>query len=114
MQEEAFDIADKVVVFNRGRVEQYGEPQELARSPASPFVMQFVSDVNTLPSTSLARPGLSWVLLAQTSVQALLEPGNLSVISPAPPECLCGKACERTLARTATLSISGCLLLLCG
>ena len=45
-----------MVVFNRGRVEQYGPPDELARSPASPFVMQFVSDVNTLPSTCLVRP----------------------------------------------------------
>ncbi len=56
MQEEAFDIADRVVVFNRGRVEQEGEPAEVARSPASAFVMQFVSDVNTLPSASLVRP----------------------------------------------------------
>ena len=55
-QEEAFDIADRVVVFNRGRVEQEGEPAEVARSPASAFVMQFVSDVNTLPSASLVRP----------------------------------------------------------
>ena len=55
LQEEAFDIADKVVVFNHGRVEQHGEPEELVRSPASPFVMQFVSDVNTLPSSSLVR-----------------------------------------------------------
>ena len=55
-QEEAFDIADRVVVFNRGRVEQEGEPAEVARSPASAFVMQFVSDVNTLPSASVVRP----------------------------------------------------------
>ena len=55
MQEEAFDIADRVVVFNRGRVEQEGTPEEVARSPASAFVMQFVSDVNTLPATSLVR-----------------------------------------------------------
>ncbi len=55
-QEEAFDIADRVVVFNRGRVEQEGEPAEVARSPASAFVMQFVSDVNTVPSASLVRP----------------------------------------------------------
>lgn len=47
-QEEAFDIADQVVVFNRGIVEQSGTPEELQTAPQTPFVMQFVSDTNTL------------------------------------------------------------------
>ena len=50
LQEEAFDIADQVVVFNRGIVEQSGTPEELQTAPQTPFVMQFVSDTNTLPT----------------------------------------------------------------
>lgn len=49
-QEEAFDIADQVVVFNRGLVEQSGTPEQLQTAPQTPFVMQFVSDTNTLPT----------------------------------------------------------------
>ncbi|KAL3148604.1 hypothetical protein ABBQ38_014032 [Trebouxia sp. C0009 RCD-2024] len=50
-QEEAFDIADKVVIFNRGRIEQVGTAREILDNPATPFVMNFVSDVNQIPST---------------------------------------------------------------
>ncbi|MCL6442714.1 MAG: ABC transporter ATP-binding protein [Alicyclobacillus sp.] len=45
-QDEAFDIADKVVVFHEGRIEQVGSPQEILESPATPFVSMFVGDVN--------------------------------------------------------------------
>lgn len=55
LQEEAFDIADQVVVFNRGLVEQSGTPQELQEAPQSPFVMQFVSDTNSLPTRHTVR-----------------------------------------------------------
>lgn len=49
-QEEAFDIADEVVVFNRGIVQQAGTAEDLQLRPATPFVMQFISDTNSLPS----------------------------------------------------------------
>ncbi|MEL6266326.1 MAG: ABC transporter ATP-binding protein [Pseudomonadota bacterium] len=41
-QTEALAIADRVAVMNEGRVEQTGTPEELYRSPASPFVAEFV------------------------------------------------------------------------
>lgn len=50
-QEEAWDIADNVIVFNKGIVEQEGKPEVLARAPATPFVMNFVGDVLHLPSS---------------------------------------------------------------
>ena len=40
-QEEAMDVADTIVVLNRGRIEQDGSPRELYEHPASPFVMSF-------------------------------------------------------------------------
>jgi sulfate transport system ATP-binding protein len=45
-QEEAFEVADKVVVMNRGRVEQAGTPEEVFEHPANAFVMDFLGNVN--------------------------------------------------------------------
>src|SRR5205807_9103319 len=45
-QEEAFEVADKVVVMNQGRVEQAGTPQEVFDRPANAFVMDFLGNVN--------------------------------------------------------------------
>ncbi len=52
-QEEAFDLADKVVIFNRGLVEQQGPPTEIIAAPATPFVMKFVGDTNVVPANCL-------------------------------------------------------------
>jgi sulfate transport system ATP-binding protein len=48
-QEEAFAVADQVVVMNQGRVEQVGTPQEIFEHPANPFVMDFLGNVNVFP-----------------------------------------------------------------
>jgi sulfate/thiosulfate transport system ATP-binding protein len=45
-QEEALEVADRVVLMNGGRVEQIGSPQEVWDHPASPFVYGFLGDVN--------------------------------------------------------------------
>ena len=45
-QEEALEVADRVVVMNKGRIEQVGTPQEVWEHPASPFVYGFLGDVN--------------------------------------------------------------------
>ena len=45
-QEEAFEVADHVVVMNKGRVEQIGTPHEVFEHPANPFVMDFLGNVN--------------------------------------------------------------------
>jgi sulfate/thiosulfate transport system ATP-binding protein len=47
-QQEAFEVADQVVVLNRGRVEQMGPPQELYENPKTPFVTSFLGTVNVL------------------------------------------------------------------
>ncbi len=45
-QEEALEVADRVVVINKGQIEQVGSPQEVWDHPASPFVYGFLGDVN--------------------------------------------------------------------
>ena len=57
-QEEALEIADEVVIMNSAKVEQVGTPQEVYDRPASPFVYQFLGNVNVLRSQALAAAGL--------------------------------------------------------
>ncbi|HEY3384287.1 MAG TPA: sulfate ABC transporter ATP-binding protein [Vicinamibacterales bacterium] len=45
-QEEALEAADRVVVMNQGRIEQVGTPPDVYAHPASPFVYDFLGDVN--------------------------------------------------------------------
>jgi sulfate transport system ATP-binding protein len=45
-QEEALEVADQVVVMNKGKVEQIGAPGEVYNQPASPFVYGFLGNVN--------------------------------------------------------------------
>ena len=49
-QEEALEVADRIVVMNHGKVEQIGSPQEVYDKPASPFVYQFLGNVNLFRS----------------------------------------------------------------
>ncbi|WBY01926.1 sulfate ABC transporter ATP-binding protein [Ramlibacter tataouinensis] len=46
-QEEALEVADRVVLMNAGQIEQVGSPQAVWDHPASPFVYGFLGDVNT-------------------------------------------------------------------
>lgn len=56
-QEEALEIADTVVIMNNARIEQVGTPQEIYDRPASPFVYQFIGNVNVLRAQALTQAG---------------------------------------------------------
>ncbi len=58
-QEEALELADRVAILNRGRIEQVGTPDEVYDLPGTPFVYGFVGDVNRLQAQ--ARDGQLWV-----------------------------------------------------
>ena len=45
-QEEALEVADRVVIMNEGRIEQVGTPEEVFHQPKSAFVMDFLGNVN--------------------------------------------------------------------
>lgn len=48
-QEEALELADRVVVMNHGRIEQMATPREIYEEPSSAFVFDFVGDSNRVP-----------------------------------------------------------------
>jgi len=53
-QEEALEIADRIVILNEGRIEQMGSAEEIYDHPASPFVQRFLGGVNEVPIRLLA------------------------------------------------------------
>ncbi len=54
-QEEALDVADRIAVLNKGRIEQVGDPVSLYERPANDFVMSFLGSVARLGG-QLVRP----------------------------------------------------------
>ena len=43
-QDEAVDVADNIIVTNKGRIEQHGTPQEIYKDPKTPFVAEFIGN----------------------------------------------------------------------
>jgi sulfate/thiosulfate transport system ATP-binding protein len=68
-QEEAMDVADRVVVMNTGRIEQTAPPRELYDHPANEFVMSFVGPVNRLGDTFIRPHDLELLLEPNGSTQ---------------------------------------------
>jgi sulfate/thiosulfate transport system ATP-binding protein len=56
-QEEAMEVADRIVVMNEGRIEQVGAPDEVYDHPATPFVLKFLGDVNLFHGRTGLAPG---------------------------------------------------------
>ncbi len=50
-QEEALELADRLVVMSQGRIEQVGTPDEVYDRPQNPFVFSFIGESSTLPVT---------------------------------------------------------------
>ena len=48
-QEEALELADRVVVMRDGQIEQIGTPDEIYDEPVSPFMFSFIGELSTLP-----------------------------------------------------------------
>ena len=91
-QEEAMEVADRIVVMNQGRIEQEGAPDEVYDHPATPFVLKFLGDVNlfhgrdhapgavegTASAPTPGDAGVSYVRPHEIQVLARAEEGSLS------------------------------------
>jgi sulfate transport system ATP-binding protein len=77
-QEEAMEVADRIVVMNEGRIEQVGAPDEVYDRPATPFVLKFLGDVNLFHGRAGLAPGhdegVSYVRPHELDIVA--EPGD--------------------------------------
>jgi sulfate/thiosulfate transport system ATP-binding protein len=82
-QQEAIEVADTIVVLNRGRIEQFGVPSEVYDMPTSAFVHRFLGQVNELPVR--VRDGRAFVGPIDLGPAAALGSGtggNIALIRP--------------------------------
>jgi sulfate/thiosulfate transport system ATP-binding protein len=75
-QEEAMEVADEIVVMNKGQVEQVGTATELYDHPASAFVMSFIGPVNVVPVQSGILPRTGKM---QASDRIFLRPHDIDI-----------------------------------
>jgi len=80
-QDEAMEVADRVVVMNQGRIEQQGSPDEVYDHPANPFVLQFLGDVNLFHGR-VGHIGMS----GGDAEVSFVRPHELEVVAEAGPE----------------------------
>ena len=91
-QEEALTMADRIVVMNQGEIEQIGTPMEVYRTPLTPFVADFVGEMNFLDGVLVA-PGR--VRVAGAELQC------------GPTDGLAGQAAVRICFRPEDLDVRG-------
>jgi sulfate/thiosulfate transport system ATP-binding protein len=73
-QEEAMEVAEQIVVMNKGKIEQAGTPEELYESPRNEFVMSFIGPVNRLGDSFLRPHDIQILAEADGSgVEALVQ-----------------------------------------
>jgi sulfate transport system ATP-binding protein len=88
-QEEALEVADRVVVMDHGKIEQVGTPTEVFHQPASQFVMEFLGQVNVfqgrihngqavLGNVALDLPGPT--LLNAAAAKVYVRPHELEIL----------------------------------
>ena len=90
-QEEALELADRVVVMNRGRIEQVGSTAEVYEQPATPFVFDFMGSVNRfrgeVAQGKLKINGLSLGTDSKLAgaVEVYVRPHDLRLVEPTSP-----------------------------
>lgn len=57
-QEEALTLSDRIAVFNKGKIEQIGTPQEIYTKSNSPFVCEFIGEINKIEAGEIKSIGL--------------------------------------------------------
>jgi sulfate transport system ATP-binding protein len=79
-QEEALEVSDKVVILNKGRIEQTGTPEEVYDNPGNPVVYSFLGNVNLFHARLKKEGGLA--LDARTeaeNVSLYIRPHDISI-----------------------------------
>ena len=93
-QEEALELADRVVLMRAGKVEQVGTPDEIYRTPASPYVFEFIGRSNVLHGQVKAGQfclqglALDAVGVADGPARLYLRPHDLHAVAAAAADTL--------------------------
>ena len=89
-QEEALEVADRVVVMDKGRIEQIGTPKEVYERPATAFVHEFIGELIVVPvEVAEGRvlfggepTGLDPRALPQGAARLFVRPFELAIVPP--------------------------------
>jgi sulfate transport system ATP-binding protein len=93
-QEEALELADRVVIMNRGRIEQVGTVDDVYENPRTPFVFDFLGDKNVLDADVRGReiylPGAAHPVVTDSihpagPVDLYVRPGDLRLAEAGAP-----------------------------
>jgi iron(III) transport system ATP-binding protein len=87
-QEEALTMADRIVVMNRGMIEQVGTPGEIYREPVNRFVADFIGQMNFLPGTVVCdtRVQLGQVQFRHRRTRQPMQPGATVTLGVRPED----------------------------
>ena len=83
-QEEALEVADQIIVMNKGNVEQIGSPREVYEKPATPFVFDFLGQANRFEGQNNA--GTNQIGEDRIQLDSLLNAPSGDVIAFARPD----------------------------
>jgi sulfate transport system ATP-binding protein len=81
-QEEALEVADQVVILNAGKIEQIGSPEEVYDRPASPFVLNFLGNVNLFHGRVDPSGRLQIASSAEDTTVGYVRPHDIDITRP--------------------------------
>ena len=77
-QEEAIEVADDIIITNKGRIEQIGSPREIYRQPKTPFAAEFMGQPQRIQNINRFK-GFEEL---DDSLHAVIRPENISITKP--------------------------------
>ena len=101
-QEEALELADRVVVMSQGRIEQVGSADDVYDRPNSPFVYGFIGDSSTLPVR--VENGQLWLQDRSIGIEAKDLPDGLATLYFRPHDIELLDGCGGCIAGTVAAS----------
>jgi sulfate transport system ATP-binding protein len=78
-QEEAFEVSDRVVIMNKGKIEQQGTPRAVFDQPANDFVMDFLGNANVLQGRLLEAAYPAYVHEDHKPTKGYIRPHELEI-----------------------------------
>lgn len=78
-QEEALEVADRVVVMNEGKIEQIGTPEEVYENPANPFVFSFLGNANLFPCRNVDEGNRMFRSVVQEKAIGYVRPTDIHI-----------------------------------
>jgi sulfate transport system ATP-binding protein len=104
-QEEALELADRVVLMNQGRIEQIGPPNEIYERPATAFAYEFLGNVNRFDCR--IADGKAVFLIGEIAVPGSISGDTVAYVRPHDIEVFTGRVMSGMAATVRYISAAG-------